>query len=134
MELNGLIVGFTGTRAGISEAQRAMLKRLLPGAVELHHGDCVGADEEVHALALGLKIPIVIHPPSDNKLRAFCKNARMMEPRPYLTRNRAIVNVAQIVVATPRTDHEPLPGRGQGTWSTVRFARRMGREVIVLYP
>jgi hypothetical protein len=82
-------IGFTGTRTGMSVDQYETVRSLLMLAasdadVELHHGDCVGADEDVHELCLTLGVPVVIHPPRDGRLRAFCHGAIRMEPRkPY---------------------------------------------------
>ena len=130
------MVGFTGTRQGLTRDQRQALMELLEGAIEAHHGDCIGADAEFHQLALLAGVPIVIHPPEDNKQRAFCvgENVTMRRPKPYLVRNRDIVLAATIVAATPKESVEPKPGRGQGTWSTIRFARKIGRELRVIWP
>jgi hypothetical protein len=68
-------VGFTGTRRGMTDAQkdtvRGLLVRLRPA--ECHHGYRVGADAEFHALAEETGALLVIHPPADDSQRAFCQ-------------------------------------------------------------
>jgi hypothetical protein len=128
-------VGFTGTRQGMTEVQCRHTAALLAGATEAHHGDCVGADEQFHELCLGLGVPVVLHPPIDDRLRAFCLSAtHTLEARPYLERNRDIVNICDLLIAAPKEADEPDPARGQGTWSTIRYARRVGRQMRLLWP
>lgn len=128
------IVGFTGTQVGMSIDQKKRLGELLAeiGAVEFHHGDCIGADAEADWIA---RVPhrchIVIHPPTDSSKRAFTARPGDMvhQPRPYLVRNHQIVLSSGLLIAAPRTDREELRS---GTWATVRYARTIGREVILL--
>jgi hypothetical protein len=133
-------IGFTGTRTGMSLDQYETVRSLLMLAasdadVEVHHGDCVGADEDVHDLCEGLGVAVIIHPPKEDRLRAFCHGAIRLEPRkPYLKRNHAIVDATDFLIATPRESRVPRPARGQGTWSTVRYAEGHGRVVYVVWP
>lgn len=133
-------VGFTGTRYGMSALQKqALYSKLqeikLPPSVttvadEFHHGDCIGADAEAHAIAFGLKFKIVIHPPDQPRLRAFCTVSFKIEvPRPYLERNKHIVDSCQLLIAAPRTNGEELRS---GTWSTIRYAKHKKKEVLIL--
>jgi predicted Rossmann fold nucleotide-binding protein DprA/Smf involved in DNA uptake len=55
----------------------------------------------------------------------------MRKPRSYLSRNRDIVRDTEMLVATPGEEAEHLRS---GTWSTVRFARKLGRSVWVILP
>ena len=66
-------IGFTGTRYGMTVAQRRTLRSLLANGAgrEFHHGDCVGADAEAHDIAVALGIEPVIHPPVIDILRAM---------------------------------------------------------------
>lgn len=136
-------VGFTGTRHGMTAAQRCEVDKWL-STRELrvgHHGDCVGADAQFHDLLVKRDIPIVIHPPDNDKARAFCSTGNIIEvkePLPYLARNRVIVKSAVFMLATPSEGYEPEPARGQGTWSTVRFARGFPSaqrpEIVIFWP
>ena len=130
-----MIVGFTGTREGMTQVQLSTVTRLLLGADEGHHGDCVGGDEQFHVICQELAIPIHLHPPEDDRWRAFCPGATRIEPpRPYLVRDRIIVDMVELLVAAPKEDEEPEPMRGQGTWYTVRYARRSIKPFRIVWP
>lgn len=131
-------VGFTGTRQGMSKKQFAQLIQFLEKhkPEEFHHGDCNGADDEAHHTAVARGVAVVIHPPSNDTERAY-NMANLDEPaqrvtillsKPYLTRNKDIVNACDILLAAPKGDTEELRS---GTWATVRHARALGKPVIV---
>lgn len=136
-------VGFTGTRFGMSELQKQALYNKLAELKdnqlyaeyailwdEFHHGDCVGADAEAHAIALTFRFKVVIHPPDQDKLRAFCVVSYKIEvPKPYLDRNKMIVDSCHLLIAAPRTNGEELRS---GTWSTIRYAKHKKKEVYIL--
>ena len=116
-------VGFTGTQAGMSQAQKealyALLQELDPS--EFHHGDCIGADQEAHLIVSAL-LPacnIVVHPPTDDRKRAFMMGREEREPKEYIQRNRHIVVETDVLIATPKEMKEVLRS---GTWSTLRFS------------
>jgi hypothetical protein len=123
-------IGFSGTREGMTPEQRDALYNLLydfPGA-ELHHGDCVGSDSEAHQIALDFNFKIVLHPPSNDKLRAFCPGAiDVRDPLPYLIRNEAIVKETNFLVAAPLDDFHH-----SGTWYTIRKALAYGKVAYVI--
>ena len=130
-------IGFTGTRSGMTEVQLDTVRSVLwqlryhPSQPKLHHGDCVGADEQADALAEELDIYRVAHPGPQPKTRAYCEASEIREPRPFLTRNRDIVEETEVLLAAPGTDHEV---RRSGTWATVRYARQAGRLIWIIYP
>lgn len=130
-----IIVGFTGAREGLTPPQREFVRTWLTERepTEAHHGDCVGGDEQFHGLCVDLGVPVVLHPPEDGKLRAYCQGAgRTEKAKPYLERNKEIVRAASVMIGCPKEGREPAPGRGQGTWSTIRYARKRGGEVKVV--
>jgi len=135
-------IGFTGTRRGMTSAQRAELTRYLGelAPVELHHGGAIGADAECHEIAQALGVPkIVVHPSilPDQSAEMRLEHARSMvtvrPPTKPLRRNREIAREADVLIAAPATAEEV---ERSGTWSTVRFARRCLPmvQVIVLAP
>lgn len=133
-----LHLGFTGTRHGMTREQLHNVRALVvslqnanaPTRIAAHHGDCVGADAEFHAICRALGCWMVGHPPTDDKLRAFCEFDECYEPRPFTHRNSAIVAGSSYMIGTP---FEMVnPGRG-GTWSTIGKAiSKVGRLAVVL--
>lgn len=130
---HGLVAGFTGTRHGLSSFQRQNLGRLLMTAAPRrgHHGDCLGADAEFHMLCEALGIPVTVHPPDSEKLRAFCSGEVVLPPLPYLVRDLDIVVSSDYLIACP-ADYSRQ--RGSGTWATVAYARRYDIPVWLLFP
>lgn len=128
-----MIIGYTGTQLGMSDRQKAGLRTHLllaePGS-EFHHGDCTGGDEEAHAIALECGLRVVIHPPINPNKRAFCKGAAVvLESKDYIPRNHDIVDASQLLIAGPKTNDEELRS---GTWATVRYARKTGKQRLLL--
>ena len=126
-------VGFTGTRKGMTPEQISKVTAILKyhGASEFHHGDCVGADAEAHLVAVGLGVPVHIHPPINESGRAFCTGyEKVSNSKPYLDRNKDIVEACELLIAAPDGLQEKVRS---GTWSTVRYARERKRVLIVFY-
>lgn len=130
-------VGFSGTRASLTRQQKDVLKNILPrlmlrhGHNALHHGDCVGADEYAHKLAQKQNATIFLHIPTNSKNRAWCKGGFFKYAKPYLARNRDIVDESWCLVAAPNTQDEV---ERSGTWSTVRYARQQKRRIFIVLP
>lgn len=136
-KLGDIVVGFTGTREGMTPTQKIAVAQMFRDAsvIEAHHGDCIGGDEDFHNIAQIAGVRIEIHPPENTKLRAYCQGAAFVHPpRPYLVRNRVIVNSVQVMIACPKEEYEPLPSRGQGTWSTIRYARKCDVLLRIVWP
>src|SRR5215467_7629172 len=114
-------VGFTGTRAGLTQAQAnalAAFLKLLPEKCELHHGDCIGADAIAHQLATDLGWRTVAHPALTGiEFRANLIANERRHPCPPLVRNEDIVFDTDQLIACPRAMHEEIRS---GTWQTVR--------------
>ena len=132
-----MIVGFTGTQKNMTDSQKDMLLIALyelnkmDSITEVHHGDCIGADKLFHDICFMMDYPIVIHPPTNEGRRAFCKDATVLPAKDYLVRNRDIVDASDAVIAVPPTVEEL---RRSGTWSTYRYAVKQGKEVYLITP
>lgn len=131
MTVKRKVIGFTGTREGMTDDQRMAVRELLItlDPDEVRHGDCVGADEDFNNVAVELGLPVVIHPPDDPKHRAWCVG-EIMTQRPYLDRNRDIVDAAGVMIACPGG---PEVTRS-GTWSTIRYAKRSDTQIYIVEP
>lgn len=127
-----IIIGFTGTRKGMTIQQLNQVENLLSKKIiEVHHGDCIGADMEFYSIALKKNIPICIHPPLIDKYRAFCKGAiKVYEKKEYLERNHDIVDISDILIATP---FEMLEKLRSGTWATIRYALKQEKKIRIIY-
>lgn len=134
-------IGFTGTHKGMTDKQKRELKDVLllwhdaysdNCTIVFHHGDCIGADAEAHDIAWMLGYVIEIHPPIRSKFRAFKNGDYCFKPKPYLERNRDIVDYADDeLIACPSSEKEVLRS---GTWSTVRYARKQDKKVTIIMP
>ena len=133
MEFSPKPFAFTGTRLGLTDEQVAGLHMSLTNLPisELHHGDCIGADETAHNMAVKLGIPVVLHPPKSSKYRAFCASEKFLPPEDYIVRNHAIVNAAVRLVACPAQDYEV---RRSGTWATIRYAKKQKKSIWIVWP
>jgi hypothetical protein len=125
-------IGFTGTQSGMTLAQKIMVAKQIAALhpVEVHHGDCIGADSDFHKICEKQDKYIHIHPPINNSKRAFCDGHLVHEPREYLDRNHDIVDESYILIATPSGPEK----QRSGTWATIRYAKKKGIMVIVVYP
>lgn len=146
----GYHVGFTGTQRGMTIEQKAVVRLWLETFrrnVVAHHGDCVGADADFHALLgprrLGNIVTsvcerVVIHPPADDGRRAWCEHRKfppiqhnVLPAKPYLVRNQDIVEAAHAMIATPGERTEQVRS---GTWATIRMAKRAKCPIRVVFP
>lgn len=138
-------IGFTGTRDGMTEAQAEAFgdhfRRL--GGTDFLHGACVGADADavMHVAAMRM--------PGEEQVRPWCRthaypsdlkemtSERAMElsdfkykPKPPLDRNRDIVDACDVLMACPKGPEE----QRSGTWSTIRYARRLRKKIVICWP
>jgi hypothetical protein len=136
-------VGFTGTRNGMTDAQRETFKAFMGelAAVTFHHGACKGADADAafltrHALPDAI---IIAHPGQSAKggdnewlsQEALDVSGEVRKTKNHFARNRDIVDETDFLIACPPV--EPLPASG-GTTYTVRYAIKKGKPVRIIWP
>lgn len=150
-----MVIGFSGTQSGMTQFQKDTFASILHihGVTELHHGDCIGADEQAHKIAYDEGITIFsIHPPSNPNKRAFCfddrqdtkfnhiltdwkeydeARVRWYPVRGYLERNQDIVDTVEMLIATPK---EYVHTLRSGTWATIRYAWKTKKHVVIIPP
>ena len=134
-----LKIGFTGTQKGMTFDQKnnflVTLKELNEDRhlEEFHHGDCIGADKDAHQLVETYfpHVMIHIHPPENGVKRAFCKGGFNHPERPYLERNKNIVDFTDILIAVPDGESEKMRS---GTWSTIRYAKKLNKNTMIIIP
>lgn len=127
-------VGVTASREGLTLAQVRAGRALVSGLenVVLHHGDCVGGDYQLHALFAEIfaDLRVVLHPPKSEACRAWTFGDEVRPPKDFLLRNKDIVNETNVLLAFP---DGPEVVRS-GTWSTVRYAKKVKKPWVVIYP
>ena len=129
-------VGFTGTRRGMTFLQRRVVNGLVWRVQngEAHHGCCEGADTEFHAMAYDAECRLHGHPPTNPVYRAaltFRSTDIVHTEKPYIDRNRDIIDACEALIAAPGEADEQLRS---GTWSTIRYARKLGRRILIVRP
>jgi predicted Rossmann fold nucleotide-binding protein DprA/Smf involved in DNA uptake len=135
-------IGFTGTRRGMTAKQVSsvtdLINQLKPDKVI--HGACYGADYDFHDICIkargGYTVsrpPLIELYPSDiENTVADCRGFDISNPQlPPLERNKRIVNASDRLIATPREFEEVLRS---GTWSTIRYAKKVGKIVYIVQP
>jgi len=104
------MIGFTGTRRGMTGDQAATVARILRrlykgGHQEFHHGGEPHSDAQAAELAEIIGYKVVVHPGGNAKQN--------------IKRNHEIVDVSRVMIAAPFGDSEVLRS---GTWATIRYA------------
>lgn len=129
------IMGFTGTQKGMTPIQVEKFVDVIRAfdPTTFIHGDCIGSDADAHRLLRMYfkKIHIELFPPDDVKKRAFCEADKIYASLPYLTRNRLIIENSDYMIAIPGEAQEKLRS---GTWSTIRYAKRLNKSMMIIFP
>ena len=127
-------IGITATRKGANELQlfwlESKLRQLYKPGGEFHHGDCIGGDAQGFEIAKAIGYKTVAHPPECDRYRAFTESDIILPPRPYMSRNYAIVITVDRLLVVPH-DWEDKERRS-GTWATKRMAQRHKKPYDVL--
>lgn len=134
-------VGFTGTKVGMQPNQKLELVEYLRYLkankyTHFHHGDCIGSDAQAAKLAKALGFILVCHPghprnKNNTMYRAFTEfNDTMYEVKPFIKRDRDIVDAVETMIATPAGEEQIR----SGTWTTIRYTRKQNKSVHIIYP
>lgn len=146
--MSSRIVGFTGSRTGITPKQEEALRQLLKwiNPVEVHHGECVGADARFHSIVREVlpECKIVGHPPISDTFQADVACDEEWERKGYLNRDRDVVECSSIIIGMPKffKVHDPIEREGAkhatsfrgGTWYTIQYGKKLGKEVVIVFP
>ena len=129
-------LGFTGTSSTVTVLAKHALKNVLQnmhnaGYLRMHNGDCIQADAIAARLWQEMGGKVVLHPPEDPKKRAFIEADYYFDPRPYLERNKDIVNLSRTLIAV---SHGMTEDARSGTWATIRYAKKMCRPCQIILP
>lgn len=131
-------IGVTSTRRGITSKQFSNIHSWIfeykPHIIKLHHGVCIGGDEEINDMARMLGVWTTGHPPIDTKYMSRCVVDEMLKPKDYLNRDRDIVNVAGVLLVAPWQNEKPPTTRGSGTWYTHDYAEGHDIPTIIFWP
>lgn len=127
---DGLIVGFSGSRYGMTEPQRRGVEVLLDLICprKARHGLCLGSDAGFDGMCVDRGIWRIGHPPLKREWRAWIDVDELLPEKDYHPRDRDIVDGSHVLIATPRRLS------GGGTWYTVNYARVRPIWIILVYP
>lgn len=152
-----MIIGLTGTQKGMVQYQKDMTLEVfrLKSISEYACGDCIGSDKDgaIIAFEYGIKI-FTLFPPTDFRKRAFLFNeekilnhdngqfrpirfkdtdiqVRWMPRRPYLERNKLLVDYSAWMIATPKEHRLTMRS---GTWATIRYIWRTKKDHTIIPP
>ena len=132
-----MILGFTGTRQGMTERQRFAVAAFLDEhrPIEIHAGDCKGADSEFldAALLCAGNFPPRTHghPCNIEKWRAGRKYDHLHPVKPPAERNQDIVDASDELLAAPRSVQRESRS---GTWQTIGMAFRAKKQITFVWP
>lgn len=140
-------VGFTGTQRGMTEAQMDRLEiiaarmrdvrldenGMLREGREINwfiHGMCWGADTEAANIFKAYDFKTIGYPGTEQQSRS--QNVDILKDvKPFLTRNKDIVNGSDILIACPGELTEVLRS---GTWATYRYASKIPKPIAIVFP
>jgi hypothetical protein len=134
-------LGVTGSRHGgyHKQFQQVELFLIENDPTLVRHGDCVGWDKWVHEYVQKYwerdDIDIHVHPPADEKMRAFCgkdeSNVTIHPAKSYHVRDRDIVDGVDHMLVLPRSMTETLRS---GTWTTWRYTVKIKKPWTMILP
>jgi hypothetical protein len=143
---NPYIIGFTGTRGGMTEAQLCSVHQMFmqcvaTAAVRQHdsvvllHGDCVGADAQMHALCRlnHPQVKIEGYRVGTGSNVANCEFDVLHDSTDigHLARNREIVARCNVLLGAPPCVEVQMRG---GTWYTIKAGWAFPKVTLAFGP
>ena len=132
-----MIIGFTGTREGMTELQRKKCHEIILelDPIEIHDGCDMGADRQFFEIIDSLRTRSIIKTfghPSTIHSRSYTKGRDFIySPEDPLVRNHAIAGSSFHIIACPLQETEILRS---GTWATIRYATKLGIPITIISP
>ena len=144
-----MIIGYTGTRYGMTDPQAHSLEKLLAAhacTVQLAiayatgctdrqkgiHGGCCGGDEQFHRICKKLGWEIDVLPGPEVVEAPYFQDADYIyPPEKHMRRNKSIVTSASWMYGAPYEMEEQERG---GTWRTIYMARKAKKPLTIVYP
>lgn len=145
-----MILAVTGTRQGMSHAQRDKFYRMYEDGLSKNklfiHGGCVGVDTDAHDLVCCASYPnwrIEVYP--SNIFKTWGKDwdgnltgCKVHPCKGALARNEIMMERADVIVGMPKGMIEE---RQSGTWHALRCARRLQtrpfkitKTILIIWP
>lgn len=136
-----MTVSFSGTRSGMTAAQKEavlrLLQELLPDTARA--GMCLGSDDDFVNLCHGLvpRPQIIGHPGvsakgGPNDLRSYNPHYdAILAERTHFARNRDLTDLGDVLIATPYQSERQSSG---GTWYTVSQMEKRAKRTYVVKP
>jgi hypothetical protein len=119
-----MILGFTGSRKGMTVRQSGVIAKFLidNSILVVNHGASpvlTCADWEVDRIATELGIRVHRYPPKSKR------------PVDMLSRDRLVISVSDAILAAPNSFKEVLRS---GTWATVRYCYAERKPMYAVWP
>lgn len=135
-------IGVTGTREGITADQQAIFDKAIgqyvldyhgSHSVNFHHGCHIGADMQAAIIVNDYNINIIAHPPIEDDCVGVYQgiSSEILEPLPYVERDRKIVDVSDLMFVFPK-DFDL--DNNSGTVTTYKYALQQNKPYIIIYP
>lgn len=129
----------TATQRGLTKEQRlAAANFFIRDDVQFdlevfRHGGCIGGDEELEYLASSLTEALIICHRGDTpeKWADARYSHEFVDPLPNLERNHEMVDDAEHLLACTG---EAFEVQRSGTWATIRYARKQGKPITLIFP
>ena len=134
-----MILGVTGTRFGMTHAQRLLvtfyIEKITEELYELHHGLCKGVDIQVRDIVREVcpSVNVFARPgPDGDGWRGDALAIETVLPgKGHFSRNRDIVDVCNLLLVIPKDNAWQRFG---GTWYTHDYAVKKSKPVVVVWP